>query len=50
VLPTDTLYTVIELMAVKHVHHIFVVDSYEKMKPVRVISQADVMREVLGRI
>jgi len=49
VLPTDNLYTVIELMAVKHVHHIFVVDSYEKMKPVRVISQADVMREVLGR-
>jgi len=49
VLPTDTLYTVVELMAVRHVHHIFVVDSKEKMTPVRVITQTDIMREVLGR-
>jgi len=49
VLPTDTLYTVVELMAVKHIHHVFVVDSAENMTPVKVISQSDIMREILGK-
>jgi len=48
VLPTDTLYKVVELMAVKHIHHVFVVDPDTKA-PTRVITQADIMREVLGR-
>jgi len=49
VLPTDTLYKVVELMAIKHVHHVFVVNSETKMVPERVITQTDVMREILGR-
>jgi len=49
VLPTDTLYSVVEMMAIRHVHHVFVVESVDNMKPTRVITQADIMREVLGR-
>jgi CBS domain-containing protein len=49
VLPTDTLYQVVELMAVKHIHHVFVVESAEKPIPVKVITQRDIMREILGK-
>jgi len=47
VLPTDTLYTVVEKMATKHIHRVFVVESVESMKPLRVISQVDILREIL---
>jgi CBS domain-containing protein len=49
VLPSDTLYQVVEIMAVKHVHHVFVVESASSRKPVRVISQTDVLREILAK-
>jgi len=49
VLPTDTLYSVVEMMAVKHVHHIFVIDNAERMIPIRVITQADILREKIGK-
>jgi CBS domain-containing protein len=49
VLPTDTLFQVVELMAVKHIHHVFVVESANSRKPVRVISQTDILREVLSK-
>jgi len=48
-LPTDTLYQVVEIMAIRHVHNVFVVDSAEGRKPVRSISQTDILREVLGK-
>jgi CBS domain-containing protein len=44
---TDTLWTVVEMMATKHVHRVFVVDSRETMRPVRVLSQTDILRELL---
>jgi len=49
VLPTDTLYHVVELMAVKHIHHVFVVENHSEMKPLKVITQTDILREILGR-
>jgi len=49
VLPTNTLYQVVEIMAVKHVHHVFVVESASSRKPVRSITQTDIMKEVLGK-
>jgi CBS-domain-containing membrane protein len=47
VLPTDTLYTVIEKMAIEHIHRVFVVDSLETMRPIRTITQTDVLRQLL---
>jgi CBS-domain-containing membrane protein len=44
---SDTLYTVVEKMAVLHIHRIYVVDSH--MKPLRVITQTDILREILGK-
>lgn len=48
-LPTDTLFQVVELMAVKHVHHVFIVEDNTSLKPVRVISQTDILREILSK-
>jgi len=48
-LPTHTFYQVVEMMATNHVHHIFVVDNEKSMKPTRVITQTDVLREVLNK-
>jgi len=47
VLPSQTLYNVLEKMAVEHIHRVFVVDSLESMKPIRVITQTDVLRQML---
>jgi len=47
VLKTDTLATVIEKMALEHIHRVFVVDSKESMKPSRVITQTDVLKQLL---
>jgi CBS-domain-containing membrane protein len=44
VLSSDTLYTVLEMMAVEHLHRVFVVDSKESMKPIRTITQTDVLK------
>jgi len=49
VLPTDTLYQVVEIMAVRHVHHVFVVEDAVGLKPIRTITQDDILREVLGK-
>jgi len=46
VLETDPLEMVVEAMALKHVHRVFVVDSRETMRPLRVISQTDILREI----
>eukprot|EP01126_Amoeba_proteus_P034349 TRINITY_DN3419_c0_g1_i3.p1 TRINITY_DN3419_c0_g1~~TRINITY_DN3419_c0_g1_i3.p1 ORF type:complete len:264 (-),score=54.56 TRINITY_DN3419_c0_g1_i3:52-843(-) len=43
----DKLYTVIEKMALNHIHRIYVVDSHESMLPERIISQTDVLQQVL---
>lgn len=47
VLGTDTLSTVIEQMATKHVHRIYEVSDKTSMRPVRVISQRDVLSAIL---
>jgi len=49
VLPSDTLYQVVEIMAVKHIHHVFVVESASRRKPIRVISQSDILRDILSK-
>jgi CBS domain-containing protein len=49
VLQTDTLFQVVEIMAVKHVHHVFVVENATNLKPVRVITQTDILREIVGK-
>jgi len=43
----DSLYAVIEKMATLHIHRVYVVDGDKK--PIRVITQNDVMREILGK-
>jgi len=48
-LPTDTLYSVIEKMAKMHIHRIYVVDSNESLIPTRVITQTDILREILSK-
>jgi len=47
VLPTDTLYTVVEKMATLHVHRIYVIDNIQSCQPQRVITQTDILREIL---
>jgi len=47
VLPSHTLYNVLEKMAVEHIHRVFVVDSLESMKPIRTLTQTDVLRQML---
>eukprot|EP01126_Amoeba_proteus_P051857 TRINITY_DN6225_c0_g1_i2.p1 TRINITY_DN6225_c0_g1~~TRINITY_DN6225_c0_g1_i2.p1 ORF type:complete len:279 (+),score=58.43 TRINITY_DN6225_c0_g1_i2:92-838(+) len=47
VLPTDTLYSVLEKMALSHVHRVYEVDSEESMRPIGVISQTDILSLVL---
>jgi CBS domain-containing protein len=44
-----TLSNVLEKMALNHVHRIYVVDSEESMRPVKVVSQTDLLREILRR-
>jgi len=46
-LPDDSFYSVVEKMAKMHIHRIYVVDSKQNMKPTRVITQTDILREVL---
>jgi len=46
----DTLMTVVEKMALFHIHRVYVVDDKVSMNPQRVISQTDVLREVLRRV
>eukprot|EP01126_Amoeba_proteus_P010368 TRINITY_DN1402_c0_g2_i2.p1 TRINITY_DN1402_c0_g2~~TRINITY_DN1402_c0_g2_i2.p1 ORF type:complete len:165 (+),score=23.02 TRINITY_DN1402_c0_g2_i2:356-850(+) len=46
----DTLYMVIERMALNHVHRVYVVDDLESMVPKRVITQTDVLEQVLRDI
>lgn len=47
VVENDTLYTVVEKMATEHIHRVFVVDSVRSMKPIRVITQTDVLHQIL---
>lgn len=46
----DPLSTLIEAMATKHIHRVFVVDSRQSMKPIRVIAQTDLLRAILKGI
>jgi len=46
-LPNDSLYSVVEKMAKQHIHGIYVVESKENRKPIRVITQTDILREIL---
>jgi len=43
----DSLYTVVEKMATLHIHRVYVVDGDKK--PIRVVTQNDIMREILGK-
>jgi len=45
--PDDTLYTVIEKMATLHIHRVYVVDRDHA--PIRVITQTDILREILAK-
>jgi predicted transcriptional regulator len=45
--PDDSLYTVVEKMATEHIHRVYVV-SHER-KPIRVIVQTDILREIIGK-
>lgn len=45
----DTLFSVVEKMATMHIHRIYVVDAASSLKPVRVITQTDILREILGK-
>jgi CBS domain-containing protein len=47
---TDSLYGVVERMALNHIHRVYVVNDRTQMIPQRVISQTDVLREILGRV
>jgi len=49
VLPMDTLYTVVEKMATQHIHRVYVVDDEKHLRPQRVITQQDVLREILEK-
>jgi CBS domain-containing protein len=46
--PRDTLAKVIQLMDDGNIHRVFVVESEERPVPLHVISQIDVIRQVLG--
>jgi CBS domain-containing protein len=43
----DSLYTVVEKMATLHVHRIYVIDRNQS--PIRLITQADILREILAK-
>jgi CBS domain-containing protein len=43
----DTLYSVVEKMATLHIHRVYVVD--DNTHPIRVITQVDVLREILDK-
>jgi len=43
----DSLYTVVEKMATEHIHRVYVV-SHDR-KPIRVIVQTDILREIIGK-
>jgi len=45
--PDDTLYTVVEKMATLHIHRIYVIDRDQA--PIRVITQTDILREILAK-
>jgi len=47
VVPSDTLFTAVEKMAKLHVHRIYVVDDEETLKPIRVVTQTDLLREII---
>jgi CBS-domain-containing membrane protein len=47
VLNSDTLETVVQKMAEHHIHRVFVVDDELHKRPVRVLSQCDVLQNVL---
>jgi len=44
---SDPISSILEKMATQHLHRVFVVDSLESMKPMRVITQTDILRAVL---
>lgn len=45
--PDDSLYTVVEKMATLHIHRVYVVDRNQA--PIRVITQTDILREILAK-
>lgn len=47
VLNSDTLETVVQKMAEHHIHRVFVVDDELHKRPVRVLSQCDILQNVL---
>jgi CBS domain-containing protein len=49
VVPTDTLFTVVEKMATQHIHRVYVVDDEKHLRPQRVITQQDILREILEK-
>jgi len=44
---SDSFYSLIEKLATRHVHRVFMVDSKETMIPIRCISQTDVLLAIL---
>eukprot|EP01126_Amoeba_proteus_P044754 TRINITY_DN4989_c0_g1_i2.p1 TRINITY_DN4989_c0_g1~~TRINITY_DN4989_c0_g1_i2.p1 ORF type:complete len:199 (+),score=36.16 TRINITY_DN4989_c0_g1_i2:900-1496(+) len=49
VLPTDSLYSVVEKMALYHIHRLYEVESVMSMKPIGVVSQSDILSSVLRK-
>jgi len=45
--PEESLYTVIEKMATLHIHRVYVIDRDQT--PIRVITQTDILREILAK-
>jgi len=45
--PDDSLYTVVEKMATLHIHRVYVIDRNQA--PIRVITQTDILREILAK-
>jgi CBS domain-containing protein len=45
--PDDSLFTVVEKMATLHIHRIYVTDRNQS--PIRVITQTDILREILAK-
>jgi len=45
--PEDPLYSVVEKMATLHIHRVYVVDR--DLTPIRVITQPDILREILAK-
>lgn len=45
--PEDPLFTVVEKMATLHIHRVYVVDRDQT--PIRVITQPDILREILAK-